>query len=56
MSLADYCRWANMGYRDGRSGTEADIAERVKRLEDNCRSYARSVSNLHRRLDEADRK
>jgi hypothetical protein len=51
VSFADYCRWANMGYRDGRPGTEADIAERVRLLEAHCQSYAKSVGNLHRLLD-----
>lgn len=50
MTFADYCRWANMGYRDGQPGTEADVIERVRILETNCMSYARSLGNLHKKL------
>jgi hypothetical protein len=50
MTFADYCRWANMGYRDGTPGTEADVRERVALLEWCAASYAKSLRNLHSRI------
>jgi hypothetical protein len=46
MTFEDYCRWANKGYRDGQPGTERDVQERVRRLEANCQSYARSLARI----------
>ena len=37
-----------MGYRDGQTGTEADIEERVKYLEWCCESYAKALRNMHK--------
>jgi hypothetical protein len=52
MTFADYCRWANMGYRDGNPGTEQDVKKRVSLLERGAESYARSVQNLHKKIEE----
>lgn len=55
--LAERCAWEMAGYRvPVEPGTELEvIARRLDQLECNCRSYASSVSALHRRLDEAER-
>lgn len=31
--IADYCRAANMGYRDGTAGGPEDVAHRIEELE-----------------------
>jgi chaperonin cofactor prefoldin len=45
-----------MGYRDGKPGTEEDIRERIEKLEADCRSYARSVQTLNKRISELEHK
>lgn len=52
-ALAERCAWEDNGYRvPVEPGQElATIQRRLDVLERHCRSYARSVSALHRLLD-----